>query len=162
MLWGAISYDTKSPLIVMKRDPQARNHGYSSWSYCKALEEGLLPIWPVKADGLFQHDNAPIHRAQRSKEWLQAHGVTMIPSWPPYSPDLNPIEPIWRILKARIRRLYPSLHLLMDNQEDFDLFVEVVQEAWALIPQQQIRGLINSIKRRLWAVIRARGWYTRY
>ena len=35
------------------------------------------------------------------REWAQEHGVELV-DWPPYSPDLNPIENLWKLLKERI------------------------------------------------------------
>jgi len=39
----------------------------------------------------FMQDNAPIHMAQRIEDWFENHAIPRL-SWPPYSPDLNPIE----------------------------------------------------------------------
>jgi hypothetical protein len=54
-------------LVVMTRDTRpGKKGGYSSWSYCKALEEGLLPVY----DGTrhFQQDNAKIHRSKEANK----------------------------------------------------------------------------------------------
>jgi transposase len=53
-------------------------------------------------------DNALIHTAGKIKNWLQGHGITVM-EWPPYSPDLNPIENAWAKLKERIYELHPEL-----------------------------------------------------
>ena len=36
-------------------------------------------------------DNASIHTSRLARDWLQEHGIE-VTDWPPYSPDLNPIE----------------------------------------------------------------------
>jgi transposase len=36
-------------------------------------------------------DNASIHTAHKVKDWFEENGIQTT-DWPPYSPDLNPIE----------------------------------------------------------------------
>lgn len=49
-------------------------------------------------------DNLRSHHAQRVRELVEARGATL-KFLPPYSPDLNPIEPCWALLKKELRRL---------------------------------------------------------
>jgi len=51
------------------------------------------------------HDNASIHTAQATREFLKEHGIRVI-EWPPYLPDLNPIEHMWWILKKLMYKRY--------------------------------------------------------
>jgi hypothetical protein len=48
-----------------------------------------------------------VHIAQALMDWLLLHGIIPI-KWPAYSPDLNPIEHIWKALKAKLRRTHPE------------------------------------------------------
>ncbi len=50
------------------------------------------------ADFIFQQDLTPAHTAKSTKSWLNDHGVGVL-DWPENSPDLNPIENIWGIVK---------------------------------------------------------------
>jgi hypothetical protein len=94
-------------------------------------------------------------------EWLHARGVPPI-DWPPHSPDLNPIEQIWAWIKNYLaQKVYRPLPA-QKNKLDTQRFKDKIQEAWAAVPEGVIRRLLLSMGDRLRAVIKARGWYTKY
>jgi hypothetical protein len=159
MFWAAIWEDGKTPLVTMRRDIRSKNKGYSAWSYRQALEEGLLPLYDGTRE--FQQDNSQLHNAGSTQTWLLHNAISWI-DWPPYSPDLNPIENAWALLKRKLRSLFPDLRDLKNNEADRARFEACAKAAWDAIPQDQIRGLLESLPRRLRAVIRVRGWYTKY
>jgi hypothetical protein len=159
MVWASIWRGGRSKLVVMERDPKAKKQGYSANSYIWALEEGLIENY--KPGFIFQQDNARIHTAERTQEWFESHGIWVV-EWPPHSPDLNPIEHVWNMLKRTLLKLHPFLFEEGRAQTDWKNFHEAIQEAWWAISQASIDGLIDSMPRRIEAVIRARGWYTKY
>ena len=73
--------------------------------------------------------------------------------WPSQSPDLNPIENLWGYLKGRLetRIIHSTAQLLAAAREE-----------WNALPQQVLQNLIESMPRRIAAVIRARGGATKY
>jgi transposase len=158
MIWAGIWIGGRSKLIIMERDENAPRRGYTANSYIDALEEGLLPIY--EPGTIFQQDNAPIHSADITKEWFENHGIWVI-DWPPHSPDLNPIEPVWRLLKLELFRRYPQLGRGR-SKLDWDEFKKAICDAWDHLDQNTIDSLIRSLPRRVAAVRAARGWYTRY
>ncbi len=59
------------------------------------------------ADFIFQQDLARAHTAKSTKSWLNDHGVGAL-DWLENSPDLNPIENLWGIVKRKMRNKRPK------------------------------------------------------
>ena len=78
--------------------------------------------------------------------------------FPLYSPDLNIIENLWAILKAKLNDMYPDLEDEPKGEAERRRFIECAQAAWRAIPQDTIRKLFDSMPRRLAAVRKAKGW----
>jgi transposase len=71
------------------------------------------------------------------------------------SPDLNPIEHIWDMLGRRIQAREPPVQNIRQLEA-------VLHREWQQLSQQNIRRLTGGMRRRVEAVIQARGGYTRY
>ena len=82
--------------------------------------------------------------------------------WPPFSPDLNPIENTWFLLKEHTHKLVPQLHEITNPDQVEKQLRDVLPNAWQNILQARFDVLIESMPRRVKAVIDAEGWYTSY
>lgn len=82
--------------------------------------------------------------------------------WPPYSPGLNPIENVWKLLKERICKEDPTLGDLPKNQVSKDRLVQVAIIVWEEFEQSLLQELVESMPGRLEAVVKSEGWYTKY
>ena len=73
-----------------------------------------------------QQDNHPVHSAKLITRYLVRMKVKVIP-WPPTSPDLAPIENLWKQNKVVISG---SRHRIRTKAE----MAQAILNAWPLIP----------------------------
>ena len=119
------------------------------------LEQELPSL--IKRQGtIFLHDNAPIHTAHEVGDYLQETTYNVM-SWPSYSPDLNPIEHCWRLLKLNAHIVAPQLPQMTNVEAAQDLLQDILPNAWNKIPQVHLDSLIRSMPKRIKAVIDAEG-----
>jgi hypothetical protein len=159
MFWAAITRNKRTYIISMRRDSTAKENGYTSWSYRKALTEGLLPF--LDEFDQFQQDNARVHIAGASMDWLLLHGIIPI-KWPAHSLNLKPIEHIWKASKAKLRRIHPKYIKLGKSEAHRKLLIKWIQEAWTALPNHLSLKLTKSAENKLRTCKRARSWYTEY
>uniref|UniRef100_A0A8C1MH25 Transposase n=1 Tax=Cyprinus carpio TaxID=7962 RepID=A0A8C1MH25_CYPCA len=148
MIWGAMSSAGVGPLCFIKGRVNAA-------SYQEILEHFMLPSAEKlygDEDFVFQHDLAPAHSAKTTGKWFTDHGITVL-NWPANSPDLNPIENLWDIVKRKLRDARPNT---------LDELKAAIEASWASITPQQCHRLIASMPRRIEAVISAKGFPTKY
>ncbi len=125
----------------------------NSQMYCSILKEKMLPSpRALGRRALFQHDNDPKHTSKATVGFLKKNRMKVI-QWPSMSPDLNPIEHLWGILKRQVEHHSPS---------SIQSLKEVILEEWKKIDLAKCRQLVHSMPRRLGAVIKNHGGHTKY
>ncbi|KAI0993865.1 hypothetical protein K3495_g14319 [Podosphaera aphanis] len=91
---------------------------------------------------------------------LSERKITPI-EWPPYSPDLNPIENVWNMMKNYIQFKYPDLG--EGRQRSQDELRDIVKKSWDwAVDENDLERLIESMSRRIKSVYKAGGGYTKY
>ena len=153
MIWGSISYGRRGPLVRMP--PGRRN----ATDYVDLILGG--PLWDLyvelceeKGAVLVMEDGAPIHRSKVAQQFRSQNSMDAIPH-PPQSPDLNPIEHVWKRLKILVNEC-PTRPANLD-----ELWV-ALQEEWLKIDIDFINSLILSMPRWVDALFKAKGRSTKY
>lgn len=147
MVWAGITAAGRTELI----------HVNGNLTGARYLDEILRPVvlpFVRRHNVTFQQDNARPHTARICTAFITQENIPTLP-WPAFSPDLSPIEHLWDVLDRRIRNREPQ-------PGNIPQLLQALQEEWEAIPQNQIRRLVNSMRRRIAAVIQARGGHTRY
>jgi transposase len=78
---------------------------YSS-KYIEIPKSRVLPFLQTFAagKGIFQHDIAPCQNTKAAKKFIQENKISML-DWPGNSPDMNPMENLWSVVKKRLSKL---------------------------------------------------------
>jgi transposase len=155
MMWGRIAYDGSGYACQIYDGTMKKE------DYIHILETTLKDTMDWHGYDpktiYFQQDKDPKHTAKATKAWFEDNdfNVDWTYSWPPQSPDLNPIEHVWHHLKLKLSA-YPDrakgVHELWDR----------VEEQWATFTKEDCQRYIDSMPKRIEAVIKAKGGYTKY
>ena len=127
-------------------------------TYKEVLEQHLLPsarkLYPNcnSSNWIFQQDNAACHTAKSVTTWMERKHIRIM-SWPAQSPDLNPIENLWNQMKEKMREHKPA--------NKTELF-EFLKQEWAAVSREMCQHLVESMPRRMAAVIKNKGYATKY
>jgi transposase len=113
--------------------------------------EKLLPVYHIHEAEYFMQDQAPCHRAKKVTDCSKNESINIF-EWPGNSPDLNPIENAWKVMKSRIKRS------ALSNIED--LKKEIIRVWISEMSQEYFKKLSDSMPKRLENVIRAKGHMT--
>lgn len=150
MVWGCFAKNMLGPLVIVDGRLNAR-------SYEDLLERHLLPFYGglnTDLPCLFQDDNAPCHRAHTVTSWKDDNMINTL-LWPAQSPDLNPIEHLWDVLERRVRARRP-------HPKNKGELIIALKEEWLNIDQSILENLVDSMPRRIEAVIKSKGYPTKY
>ena len=134
MVWGAFTGFDKSPLVTIPSDKR------SSCDFVTIVYEGVLSGFYFLHDDpeqlILMEDGAPVYRSSLPLQWKRAHGIEKL-FWPANSPDLNPIENVWMVVKHLLKH-----HSLLE-------MIEKIQSIWDTISIEWLCTLISTMPYRM-------------
>jgi transposase len=147
MVWGCMDYAV-GELAIVEGIMNAKG-------YVNILRDNLnksVRKLGIQDSYLFQQDNDPKHTARVTREYLLYNARGLLES-PPQSPDINPIGNLWSLLETKIRKCKClSRQMLIEN----------LKKEWDKTGQEVTANLVNSMPRRLQAIIDGKGLHTKY
>lgn len=168
-VWGAIAYGKKWPLFRLPLAPSVASGGkrksaeglngekYAEWvirgPLASMVDEMTLPQVRGTQQGVVAvEDGAPAHTSKVAGRARKDMGIQPL-FHPPSSPDLNPIEAIWRTLKMRVGSIRPRATTL-------DELWGQICEVWEDMDINSINEQILSMPARCADVIKQKGYGT--
>jgi len=128
---------------------------FNAARYVDILQHNLLQtalhFYPHEA-WWFQQDNAPQHTSRAARTWFHNHGVNLL-DFPPYSPDLNPIENLWAVLKSRVESR------LARTTEEVE---HILKAEWEALNTQLLKTYAHSMPQRCAEVVEHQGHKASY
>ena len=150
MFWGSFSYNGVGSLYPIEGIMNADKYMQVINNKIQNDMEDAFP----NGEGIFQQDLAPCHRAKKVKKLFFEKGIQLL-DWPGNSPDLNPIENLWAIVKLEAQKRDCTTLAKMTR---------AIIDIWFCEPKmkQHCSKLIDSMPERVRQVIQKQGGHIRY
>lgn len=100
-----------------------------------------------KAEALMQH-GTPCHRSKPVNEWLENRALNLFQDWPANSPNLNPTENVWSLMKRKLRE---------KDTSSIPKLKAALLAAWNNMSEDTLQALADSFPQRLYQVITRKG-----
>ena len=154
MIHGNISGLRKGPLLVFDKTWGTITGALYQEKVTPHIYAFLEEIEQAVGEGraILMEDNASVHKAGVVKRSHTEHGVYRM-EWPANSPDLNPIENVWRLMKYRVGKYFPKTTEEVRQR---------AQEEWESMEVEDFVKYIASMPDRCAAVIEAKGGHTKW
>ncbi len=152
MVCGIFSWHTLGSLVPME-------HRLNTTAYLSIVADHVHPFMTTVYHLLMATSSRIMHHVtnlESSQDWFLEHDneFTLL-KWPPQSPDLNPIEHLWDVVEREIR--------IMDVQPaNLQQLRDPIMSMWIKISEECFQHLVESMPRRIKAVLKAKVGPTLY
>jgi hypothetical protein len=158
MVWGGIvGFSGQKILVIWEKDDWGT---ITAQTYVdNVLVPAIWPFWQRESYHLGQscilmEDGASAHRAGYTKAIREHLGIPKL-DHPASSPDLNPIENLWRLIKYRINKRNP-------RPTTKEAVKQAIIEEWNAITVEEIQSFVDDMPNRMEAVREAQGGHTKW
>lgn len=143
MVWGGVSCVGKTSIHVI----EGRLDGTGYKKLMMKHKKSILKMFGGK-EWYFVQDNAPCHKANVSVAYIEKHLTKNILPHPPQSPDFNPIELIWALMKRLVEGYKPRTKRELEK---------ALYNAWDKVKSQFIKNCVGNLRKKMMKVIEKEG-----
>ena len=148
MVWGCFSAFGRGGLYFLPE-----NKTMNSEHYIECLNGHLLRMFEIHQSEFFLQDGAPCHTSKLTKKWLADNDIPLM-DWPGNSPDLNPIENLWNVMKNKVAK---------KDTSSIPKLKTAILDVWTQdFTTSYLENLTNSMPKRLNDVLKCKGDPTKY
>jgi arsenate reductase-like glutaredoxin family protein len=147
MVWGSFTASGRAGLYFLPK-----NATMNSDFYISCLNDHLLTFFHIHKCQYFLQDGAPCHTSKKTKKWLADKNIPLL-DWPGNSPDLNPIENLWHVMKNEVAR---------KDTSSIQKLKDAILQVWTNFSTSYLENLASSMPKRLQDVLQSKGEPSKY
>ncbi len=149
MVWGIYFWHTLGPLVPTE-------HRLKATAYLSIVADHVHPFMTTVYPFSDATSSRLIHHVTKLKSSQTAFlNMFTLLKWPPQSPDLNPIEHLWDVMEREIGIMDVQPTNLQQLRDD-------IRSIWTKISEERFQHLVESMPRRIKAVLKVKVCPTRY